>query len=132
MYSQGFSVVKQILIGASCLLLVACGEELSVDDEQGQEAAIASETPFAYVTRDWGEADRATYSTSANAFNPGARLMVRNQVSSEGTDNELLAGVFGEGGYDVKHLNVSPDGKKLIFSAHGGADSSNNTWNLFE
>lgn len=106
---------------------------------EGQEE-ILSDRPFAYVVRDYPEMGetasinirppldpRAPY-----AFEPGARLMVRDRIALNSGEHHALADYFG-GAYDVKDLDVSPDGERLVFAAHGPADSLTNfTWNLFE
>ncbi|MBE0486577.1 MAG: PD40 domain-containing protein, partial [Marinobacter sp.] len=124
-------------IGLAGLLgLSGCFEgELSSNDTR-----LMADQPFAYVVRsypDMGDAEtinvrppldpRAPY-----GFNTGARLMIRDRVALNSTERHLLADYFG-GAYDVKDLDVSPDGRHLVFAAHAPAgDTRNTTWNLFE
>ncbi len=68
---------------AIATLLSACGEELQVGDESGQEAAIASTTPFAYVSRDIESQQQALSLNESNSFQPGAKLYVRDSITSK-------------------------------------------------
>ena len=128
------SLIKnyKALVVALSLVLVGCGEELQTGEESGQENAIAGGTPFAFVSRDvvTTEDKLAINSLSPDSFNPGARLYIRDAISSDANDTEILTQLFGENSYDVKDLNVSSDGKLLVFSAHNNLQSD--TWNLYE
>ena len=128
------SLVKnyKALVVTFSFLLVGCGEELQTGEESGQENAIAASTPFAFVSRDVETTNDklAVNSLSPDAFNPGARLYVRDAISSDANDTEILTQFFGENSYDVKGLNVSSDGKFLVFTAHDNSQSD--TWNLYE
>ena len=100
---------RALMLTALVTLLSACGEELQVSDDSGQEDVIASGTPFAFVSRDSRGVQDAlsTNSLQPSAFNPGARLYVRSAISSEAADVEILNSVFGDQAYDVKDLSVS-------------------------
>lgn len=121
---------KIVMPLAIASLLSACGEELQVGDETGQEAAIASSTPFAYVSRDLQSQEQALLLNKSNAFNPGARLYVRESISSGANEIEIMAQYFAGVEYDVKDLNISSDGQFLVFSARSNAQGD--SWNLYE
>ncbi|KEF30620.1 hypothetical protein D777_02562 [Marinobacter nitratireducens] len=116
--------------------LTGCFEgELSDNQE-----AMLSDQPFAYVVRGYPEmGDTSSVNVrppldprAPYAFNPGAKLMVRDRIALSSGERHALEGYFG-GAYDVKDLDVSPDGERMVFAAHGPADSPNNfTWNIFE
>lgn len=107
----------------SSLLLTGCGGDIGTDTNQNQSAAV-NDIPFAYVVKPLNTQP----AIASNQFQSGTRLMVRERISSDAADREILASAIGSNDYDVKHLNVSPDGHFLLFSARR-ADSS---WNLFE
>ncbi|WP_156836600.1 PD40 domain-containing protein [Marinobacter daepoensis] len=124
------------LVGLSMTGLTGCFEGKISD---GQEE-ILSDRPFAYVVRDYPEmGETATINIrppldprAPYAFEPGARLMVRDRIALNSGEHHALAGYFG-GAYDVKDLDVSPDGERMVFAAHGPAGSQTNfTWNIFE
>lgn len=134
----GFSSGLRLLALASLGLvgLTGCFEgQIS----EGQEEML-SDQPFAYVVRDYPDMGE-TASVNARppldprapyAFKPGAKLMVRDRIALSSDERHVLAGYFG-GDYDVKDLDVSPDGERMVFAAHGPADSPDNfTWNIFE
>jgi hypothetical protein len=120
------------LVVALSLVLVGCGEELQTGEESGQENVIAGGTPFAFVARDVDttEDKLAVNLLTPDTFNPGARLYIRDAISTDANDTEILTQLFGENLYDVKDLSVSSDGKLLVFSAHNNLQSD--TWNLYE
>ncbi|MBL4798475.1 MAG: hypothetical protein JKY50_13745 [Oleispira sp.] len=109
---------------AIAVLLSGCGDELSVDNSEQQEQAIAENTAFAYVVAD--------INNPANK-----KLMVRDAISSSAAEIEILntfsesiaADAFAEQ-YDVQNLTISQDGETLLFSAHNLQDSS--SWNLYQ
>ncbi|MBW4934471.1 hypothetical protein [Marinobacter sp. F4206] len=126
-----------VLAGLAAVGLSGCFEgELSENDQ-----AILSDQPFAYVVRnypDMGDTSsvnirppldpRAPY-----AFRPGAKLMVRDRIALSSSERSILDNYFGSTSYDVKDLDVSPDGERMVFAAHGPANSPNNfTWNIYE
>lgn len=106
----------------------------------GEDAAnLAVDRPFAYVKRDMPQAQQ-TYSATTRAaidirapynFNPGAQLLVADRIASDAEAVDILAGYFG-GEYDVKDLDVSADGKQIIFAAHGpDSHPTDNSWNIY-
>ncbi|MDK9556558.1 hypothetical protein QQF73_02885 [Marinobacter sp. M216] len=126
-----------MLAGLAAVGLSGCFEgELSENDQN-----ILSDQPFAYVVRDYPDMGdtsslnirppldpRAPY-----AFRPGAKLMVRDRIALSSSERSILDDYFGSTGYDVKDLDVSPDGERMVFAAHGPAgNGSHNTWNIYE
>ncbi|WP_417567400.1 hypothetical protein [Marinobacter sp.] len=126
-----------VLAGLVVTGLSGCIEGELSDNEQN----ILSDQPFAYVVRDYPDMGdtsslnirppldpRAPY-----AFNPGAKLMVRDRIALNSSERNVLKGYFGSGAYDVKDLEVSPDGEHMVFAAHGPAGSVvHSTWNIYE
>lgn len=126
-----------VLAGAAITGLSGCIEGELSDNEQD----MLADRPFAYVVRgypDMGDTSslnirppldpRAPY-----AFNPGAQLMVRDRIALSSDESNVLADYFGGSNYDVKDLDVSPDGTRMVFAAHGPAGNvSHSTWNIYE
>ena len=116
----GFSSGLRLLALASLGLvgLTGCFEgQIS----EGQEEML-SDQPFAYVVRDYPDMGE-TASVNARppldprapyAFKPGAKLMVRDRIALSSDERHVLADYFG-GDYDVKDLDVSPDGERMVF-----------------
>ncbi|WP_375177775.1 hypothetical protein [Marinobacter mobilis] len=122
------------LAGIVLLGLSGCFE----GERSESEEAIASDRPFAYVVRDFpamGETssvdDRPPLDPRAPyQFNPGARIMVRDRIALNTSERDIMADYFGGAGYDVKDVDIAPDGERMVFAAHGPADGA--TWNIFE
>jgi len=108
----------------------------------------SNQTPFAYVERNITERNAwitALFNSKLNEtentptetvmpyeFNLGAKLIVRSGLDTNATEEEILLTYFGSEEYDVKDLNISPDGTLLLFSARGSVvHSTDNTWNIF-
>ncbi|OZG74372.1 hypothetical protein BTA51_05000 [Hahella sp. CCB-MM4] len=122
-------------VGLTALILSGCEGELT------EATGIASDRPFAYVVRDFpamGDTSslnlrppldpRAPYQ-----FNPGARLMVRDRIALDSEEKDVLTSYFGGGSYDVKDLDASPDGDKVVFAAHGpSGNAAHSSWNIYE
>jgi len=110
-----------ILTGS--LMLAGCGADVSVEDSENTGSSLTQDAPFAYVSRSLND-----NSATGLAYQGGAKLLVRERVSSAASDEEILANAIGTSDYDVRDLNVSPDGKNMVFSART-ADSS---WNIYQ
>ncbi|MEO0442765.1 MAG: PKD domain-containing protein [Pseudomonadota bacterium] len=66
-------------------------------------------------------------------FQPGAKLYRRSGLDVDAPSTDLLTDYFGSSAYDVKDLNVSADGKRFVFAAHGPlSHPTDYTWNLYE
>ena len=72
------------------------------------------------------------------AFRPGARLFLKGRASSNAVATDITSGAFSDGApYDVKDLNVSFDGNRVVFAMRApdieGADEEDQpTWNIWE
>ncbi|MBZ2169070.1 hypothetical protein [Marinobacter sp. F4216] len=130
-------VSSLMLAGLVSVSLSGCFEgELSSNDQD-----ILADQPFAYVVRDYPEMGEVS---SANerppldprapyAFEPGAQLMVRDRIALSSEERDVLTRYFGSSGYDVKDLDVSPDGERMVFAAHGPAgNAAHSSWNIYE
>ncbi|MAK91296.1 MAG: hypothetical protein CMI13_08700, partial [Oleibacter sp.] len=104
-------------------MLAGCGADVSVDSAENTDSSLTEDVPFAYVSR---SLDGST--ASGLSYQGGAKLLVRDRVSSSAGDTEVLANAIGSADYDVRDLNVSPDGKRMVFSAR----TANSTWNIYQ
>ncbi|TQV82812.1 PKD domain-containing protein [Aliikangiella coralliicola] len=140
---------KWLFVILSVLLIASCKDESTEEQEESQQVVeVKQSIPFAYVERSVAaQAERYKNQFeqslqnsglspldlhSPYAFNTGARLMVRTGLEVDAIESEVLSEYFGSTDYDVKDLNVSADGKQLIFAARGSdANLKNFTWNIF-
>lgn len=114
------------LIGASLLaVLAACGGSGSIDIGRGQGVDPGTvDFPIAYVKHFF---DTQTLVDYAQLNNPGrtrlavpdADLFMRTSASPSGTEIDVTGSITTDGPYDIKDVDASPDGTKLIFSMRG-------------
>lgn len=124
--------------------LVGCGGEGELGGSSDSATTIGSNRPFAYVVRDFPSMPNLTANQLATErppldprapyqFNPGAQLIVKSFIGSSADGKDVLRNYFGGAGYDVKDLDVSPDGRFLVFAAHGQeGNAHDNSWNIYE
>ena len=125
---------KLVVAGVFCLFITACGGG-------GQKAdPFVSDSGIAYVNR-----PLATDATGmveqpdireALTFNPGGELYYRELASPSAAERNVT-GSFTGGLGDVKDVEVSYDGSKLLFAMRApeieGADPEDQpTWNIWE
>lgn len=98
--------------------LVACDADISVRDEPTDP--VVQEVALAFVERPLLLPDDTAYRnqlTDPAAFNPGARLILKQNAFAESAETELTAQLFSDGAlYDVKDLVASADGLTLLFA----------------
>ncbi|MGH1487068.1 MAG: PKD domain-containing protein [Cellvibrionaceae bacterium] len=134
----------------AAVFLAACsGESSQSTSESSGSLALAKDTPMAYVERGVSQTAEANKSRFEEArrgesqtplelyspyhFNPGAKLYERSGIDVDAVSNELLTDYFQSTAYDVKDLNVSPDGQTIVFAAHGPiTHPTDYTWNIYE
>jgi fibro-slime domain-containing protein len=142
--------IYSISVCVSAILLAACsGESSQSSSESSSGLALAKDTPIAYVERSVSQTAEANESRFEQAresnsqtplelyspyhYNPGAKLKERSGIDVDAVSNELLSDYFQSSAYDVKDLNVSPDGQYLIFAARGPVTHPTDyTWNIYE
>lgn len=129
--------MKSTVLKISSMLCLAAGLLGCVDEEK--QSMLATDRPFAYVKRDmpkiqpvYSAKTRAAIDVRAPyAFNPGAQLLVADRIASDVDTVDILADFFG-GEYDVKDLDVSTDGNRMVFAAHGPENHPReNSWNIY-
>ncbi len=151
-----FNALRSILLAP---LLLICGCDVS--DSNGREIDTSQEGdptavdyPIAFVQRPIPvDEDGAPISFDVmdqTAFNPGARLILKDRASPSAKETVITEGLFDgleidpETGqeistYDVKDLEASADGKKLIFAMRApniegldDDDPEQSKWNIWE
>lgn len=153
----GFRRPGQLFVVAVAALagLVACGgsggDDFRIAVSGGQSPdPVVVDIPIAYITRMVGGAvgDDGAMEDAVGAavleddarellgFVPGAKLLVRERAAPSGAEQDLTP-LLGEGSFDIRDLNVSFDGERLLFAARGPFDETLDddeqpTWNLWE
>ncbi len=132
----------KITLSALCAaILSACGGGGGSGGEQDPDPVVV-DLAIAFVQRPL-PADEDGNPISDNmldpaAFNPGAELVLKDRASASAPQTIISAGAFAEGElYDVKDVEASSDGDKLIFAMRApeieDADEDEQpTWNIWE
>ncbi len=144
-----FSLLRWIPLCAG-LGLVACGggpgqPSGEGDTTGGQEPdPVVVDFAVAYIARPLPREDedveelRATDILDPAAFNPGARLILKDRATATAAHRILTKGVFGDDTlYDIKHLSAHPDGDRLLFAMRAPEledvdEEDQPTWNIWE
>ncbi len=142
-------IVSPLVLSLTIVLAACSGDSTQSSSESSSDLTLAKDTPIAYVERGVDQTASSNQSRFEQArisegqtplelyspylFNPGAKLVERSGLDVNAVSNELLTDYFQSSIYDVKDLNVSPDGNHLIFAAHGPIDHPTDyTWNIYE
>ncbi|MBB3060596.1 PD40 domain-containing protein [Microbulbifer rhizosphaerae] len=131
---------------SALFLLAACsggGSDGSGGGDQSEDPVVV-DYPLAFVRRslsledDGGLTPDDVYSPAA--FNPGAQLLLKDRATPSAPERVLTEGLFEDddfvGGYDVKDLNTSADGTRLVFAMRApeiedADDDEQPTWNIW-
>lgn len=122
---------------AVLLTLVACKADISVQDEPVDP--VVQEIALAFVERPLLINDEPYNAALQNpsAFNPGARLIIKQNAFAESAETDITAQLFAaDAQYDVKDLVASPDGLTLLFALRAPelantADELQPKWDLW-
>ena len=129
------AITKIGLLSLVSLSLTACVG----DSKDSPDATRFGDVPIAYVMRVTPRAEDGTFIpddlNDLTAFQPGARLMVRDAASPLALENDVTSELF-EGEIDIRDLSVSPDGRHLVFALRApeieDADEEDQpTWNVW-
>ncbi|WP_460857522.1 HzsA-related protein [Rheinheimera gaetbuli] len=107
----------RLSLPVTILLLMACKADISVQNEPVDP--VVQEIALAFVERPLLIAEQPFQTLLQNPaeFNPGARLILKQNAFAESAETALTAGLFAENDlYDVKDLTTSPDGLTLLFA----------------
>jgi hypothetical protein len=148
-YQAGY----RVFLTLACLILLnACtsdsGDSISLSSDDQDPDPVLLEIPIAYIKRPLlEETDDAPDLRDPLAFNPGVGLFVRSRSNTSAEEinvtDQILSVVADEEGVaidelaiDIKDLETSFDGKRLIFTARVVPEPVNNnleltTWNIW-
>ena len=105
-------------LALACLALVGCKADISVQQEPLDP--VVQEIALAFVERPLLLADEQAYITNLrdpSRFNPGARLLLKQNAFAQSAETDLTSALFDPDAlYDVKDLVASPDGSSLLFA----------------
>ena len=116
-----------VFLAAETIILTGCGAGPGGTDT----ASTASDVPIAYVKRPINSQSMNSAvgnPTDSVTFHPGGDLYVRDISSPSATEKNITTS-YTQGRGDVSDPEVSYDGKKILFSMKGPADS---TWKVWE
>jgi hypothetical protein len=130
------------LLAAVAVLLAACSGGGSVNLGSGQAADPGTDDfPIAYVKHtipmDQGQLQQDDVRELRDAV-PDADLWVRDRASPSAPERNVTQRVTGDTDrYDIKDLNVSPDGRKFVFAMRGPLDEDQDEeeepfWGIWE
>ncbi|MDR6985267.1 hypothetical protein J2X32_003925 [Rheinheimera pacifica] len=130
-------IITRLCLIAGCIVLVACKADISVQDQPTDP--IVQEIALAFVERPLLVDDERYQSNlfDPSAFNPGARLLLKQNAFAQSAETDLTASLFPENAlYDVKDLAASPDGTTLLFAVRAPqlpnvADELQPKWDLW-
>lgn len=123
------------------LLLSACGGSGGGGDGQDPDPVVV-DIPIAYVERPLPtlEDDMTLRDDVLDpaAFNPGAKLLLKDRASPGADAIDITASAFGANSlYDVKDVEASYDGEKVLFAMRApeiedADDDEQPTWNIWQ
>ena len=143
MIRRMYSIIAIIVCSiASAALLTACGGGGGPKGSNQDPDPVVQDVPLAYVVRAVpAEGEEASRFLDLDGFFPGSKLILRNRAAPKSAEKEIPNRLFGEGDlYDVKDLEVSYDGTKLLFALRGpvlaqleeGEVQPETWWNLWQ
>jgi len=146
---SNLSKISILCLGTYLLMACSLGESTDISSGSNSDPVVA-EHPVAFIKRplplnDDNEIEGDDLA-EPSLFVPGAVLYIKNSASPSAGSNDISSIAFsdpvflnddGELLYDVKDLNVSYDGKKLIFAMRapdieGADDEDQPKWNIWE
>lgn len=128
-------LIKYCLAAALLLLQIACtGEGESAAGTDLNVSLVSFDVPIFYVKRSLPENDLSL--EEPYSFNPGAELFYRSAASASAEEINITGRLFPANAlYDVKDLDISPDGQRLLFALHppeADLDNPVEFWNIWE
>lgn len=148
-YMDNYSINRLnrlITLFLGCILIASCTSGgAGVEGEQSEDPVVV-DFPIAYVKRslpveldddDLEQPAEVILREPVNFF-PGAALFVRDRATPSAAEVNITEGIFEEDAlYDVKDVDTSYDGTKLVFAMRApeieDADEEDQpTWNIWE
>ena len=134
-------LTTRLATGLLAAFLAACGGGGGPGGGQSPDPVVV-DVPIAYVKRplplDGSGNLEPTDVRRLRTFNVGAELYVRERAAPSASEINVTRRITeGEGLYDIRDLEMSWDGSKLLFAMRGpfeeGADEEDQpTWNIWE
>ena len=128
----------------AAVVMSACGSRGTVDIGHGQSGGGVTDFGIAYIKRTL-PADATALDAIRNLddlqrqrhFWSKADVFVRDKASPSGVETNITARITGTDFYDIKDLDVSADGKRLVFAMRGPLDPKQKdfdppTWRIWE
>src|SRR5258706_194096 len=128
----------------AAVLLAACSSGGSVDIGHGQSAGATTDFGIAYVKRTLPADATALDALRAlddlrrqRHFWTKADVYIRDKATPSGVERNITGRITGTDFYDIKDLDVSADGNRLIFAMRGPLnpmqkDFAPPTWRIWE
>lgn len=125
----------------AAVLPAACGGgggSVSIGSGQGPDPVVV-DIRIAYIARPLpvdGQAQLAADARRLLGFAPGAELWVRERAAPSAAARNIT-GAMTQGQYDIRDLEASWDGEKLLFAmrgpiVEGGDEEDQPSWNIWE
>lgn len=115
-------LVMKLRVSAYLALVTLVLSACSLGSSDGSSGPVISDQAVAFIKRPllFDEDDPNQLQTDdlriPQTFRPGARLYVKANSSPDAVAKDISSSGFTDPNYDVRDLNVSPDGTKLVFS----------------
>jgi len=131
------TLVLPLLCGL-VLIVGGCGGSISGTGQNPDP--VVADFPIAYIKSPIPLNDQGNPVSSDTrrvlTFNPGGDLYIRDRASTSAVERNITAGITGGMG-DVKDVDVSFDGKRLLFALHEPIPENTTTepqptWNIWE
>lgn len=135
-------LIRRALMAVAVLSLVACGGGSGGSGGGQSPDAVVVDYPVAYIERpiplDKDKNPVFPQLLDPIAFNPGAKLLLKERATVKAAAANITASAFAEGAlYDVKDIAAHPAGDRLLFSLRAPQldnvdDEDQPTWNIWE
>lgn len=143
MFCNKSSLLKGAFAVVAVFALFACGGGSGGGSGGGQDPdAVVVDYPIAYIERPipLDEDENPVFPDLLDpiAFNPGARLLLKERATVKAAAINITASVFAAGAlYDVKDIAAHPAGDRLLFSMRAPQldnvdEEEQPTWNIWE
>lgn len=139
--SQGFCSRHRRFWILPLLWLTGCNGDVGFGGGQAQDPVVV-DTAVAYIKRPLGLNNQGNPiqpdARRVITFEPGATLLLRDRASAASPERSITDRLFLPGErHDVRDLDVSYDGTKLLFALRGPFDENGNdddqpSWNIWE
>lgn len=135
-------IMKSLLLGLSAALLAACGssDDFPAGNKNQQPDPLVTDVPLFYIERPLRPAEEGGFEPDdlkdPLTFHGNARLIMKIRADQSAPSVNISARAIA-GNVDVRDLDVSPDGNRVVFSLRAPQlenvdEDLQPTWNLWE